>query len=95
MDNVIHPSVRPSVCLSGCRGFAAVGPVARRYRSIAAWPAVSSSRVAARRAVGNAGSATLSAVNQREFLLHKLSVGVVWYGMVNVDLYSAIITKSL
>ena len=60
--------VRPSVCLSVCLshltaarcscGFAAVGPAARRYRSIAARPAVSCSHAAARRA---ASSATLSA----------------------------------
>jgi len=58
-------SVRLSVCLSvpalaaarRCRGFAAVGPAAWRYQSIAARPAVSSSRAAA----ANAGSATLSA----------------------------------
>jgi len=42
------PSVRPTVCLSHsrtaavCSGFAAVGPAARRYRSIAARPARSS-----------------------------------------------------
>ena len=41
----VRPSVRPSVCLSHpavahrCCGFAAVGPAARRYRSIAARPA--------------------------------------------------------
>ena len=53
----------PSVCLSHptaarrrC-GFAAVGPTSRRYRSIAARPAVSSSS----RAAANAGSGTLSA----------------------------------
>jgi len=44
-----------------CCGFAAVGPAARRYRSIAARPAVSSSRAAARHTAANAGSATLSA----------------------------------
>jgi len=36
--------------------FAVVGPAARRYRLIAARPAVSSSRAAARRAAVNAGS---------------------------------------
>jgi len=52
--------VRPSVCLSHpaaarrCCGFAAVGTTVRRYRSIAARPAVSSSRAAARRAAANA-----------------------------------------
>jgi len=51
---------RPSVCLSHsaaarrCCVFAAVGPAGRRYQSIAARPAVSSSRAAA----ADAGSAT-------------------------------------
>ena len=58
----------PSLCLSvpfrrtPLGGFAAVGPAGKRYRSIAARPAVSSSRaaaVASRRA--NAGNAALSA----------------------------------
>jgi len=69
-----RPSVRPSglsVRLTVCpiwprqAVFAAVGPEAKRYRSIdrctAGGPAVSSSRAAARRAAANAGSATLSA----------------------------------
>ena len=43
-----------------CR-FGAVGPTARRYWSIAARPAVSSSRAAALQAAANAGSAMLSA----------------------------------
>jgi len=45
----IRPSVRlshPAAARRGC-GFAAVGPAARRYRSIAARPALSSSRSAA------------------------------------------------
>jgi len=59
-------SVRPYVRLSHpaaarrCCGFTAVGPAARRCRPIAAQPAVSSIRAAARRAAANAGSATLS-----------------------------------
>ena len=44
-----------------CGGFAAVGPASRRYRSTAAWPAISSSHAAERRAAANAGSVTLSA----------------------------------
>jgi len=39
-----------------CCGFAAVGPAAKRYRSTAARPAVSSSGAAARRAAAKAGS---------------------------------------
>ena len=74
MRRRVHQTVgRPSVCLSvcpsrhsatgrRCGGFAAVDPAGRRYRSIAAQPAVISSRAAARRAAANAGSATLSAV---------------------------------
>jgi len=63
----VRPSVRLSVRLTVCpiwprqAVFAAVGPEAKRYRSIAARPAVSSSRAAARRAAANASSATLSA----------------------------------
>ena len=62
---------RPSVCLSvssgrrRCCGFAAVGPAAGRYRSIAARPAAGGqqhrSHATARRAVATAGRATLSA----------------------------------
>jgi len=49
-----------------CCGFAAVGPAARRYRSIATRPAVNSSRATARRTAANAGSATSADVrNQR------------------------------
>ena len=68
-ETVGRPSVRLSVCLSvrvwrhtasarRCGGFAAVGPAASRYRSIAARPALSISRAAARRAAANANSAT-------------------------------------
>jgi len=59
--------IRLSDCLShlaatcSCFRFAAVGPVARRYRSIAARPAVTSSRNAAWLAAATAGSAALSA----------------------------------
>ena len=53
--------VRPTVCLSVCPscGFAAVDPASRRYRSIAALPALSNSRSGVRRP--DAGSVTLSA----------------------------------
>ena len=56
--------VHPSVCLSHqaatqcCYRFAAVGPVARRYQLIAAWPVVSSGCAVAWRAAANEGSAT-------------------------------------
>jgi len=56
-----------SVCLSlqaaarCCGGFAAVGLAGKRCRLIAARPAVSSSRAAARPAAANAGSVALSA----------------------------------
>ena len=58
------------LCLSVCPSvpsfarhtpLAAVSPAGRRYWSIAARPAVSSSGAAARRSAANAGSATLSA----------------------------------
>jgi len=46
---LVRSSVHLSICLShlsttaaACGGFAAVGPVGRRYQLIAAWPAVSS-----------------------------------------------------
>ena len=53
-SRVYETDERPSVCPSHrCGGFAAVGPAARRYRSIAARPALSSKceqcRVASRR----------------------------------------------
>ena len=57
----------PSVCLShspvvaSCGGFAAVGPAGRRYRSIAARPALQQYGSAARRAAANAGSASFTA----------------------------------
>jgi len=53
LSGVSATVVRPSVCLSHpaaarrCCGFAAVGPAARRYRSIAARPVGSSSSRAA------------------------------------------------
>jgi len=43
-----------------CCGFAAVGLAGRRYRSVAARPALGGSRAAARRAAANAGIAALS-----------------------------------
>jgi len=72
----VCPSVRLSACLPACLSVCAVRPPhaagaglqlwARRpcgrYQSIAARPAVSISRAAARHAAANAGSATLSAV---------------------------------
>jgi len=63
----VRPSVRLSLRLTHpvaarrrC-GFAAVRPAGRRYRSIAAQPALSSSGAAARRSTANASSVTLTA----------------------------------
>jgi len=68
MQSRVYATVgRPSIRLSHqaatrcCYRFAAVGPAARRYQLIAAWPVVSSSCTVAWRAAANAGSATLLA----------------------------------
>jgi len=56
-----------SICLSkwpaavSCGGFAAVGPVGSRYRSIAAWLASQQQGATARHAAANVDSATFSA----------------------------------
>ena len=69
MRSRLHATVgRPSVCPSvpsGCGGFAAVGPAAGRYRSIAARPADSSSHAAARRAAANAARSATSSAHTR------------------------------
>jgi len=54
----VCPSVPSFTCR--CCGFAAVRPAGRRYRLIAALPAVSGSGAAARRSAANASSITLT-----------------------------------
>jgi len=68
MRRRVHVTIgRPSVCPiirpphAAVGGFAAVGAADSRYRSIAARPAVSNSRAAARRAAANADSVTFPA----------------------------------